>query len=81
MLKNLTCKAQVTISGQPQIITNHTPIYEAVLWSETSRWQSLSAYSVQSGSTIHALKKTVSEDQLQVKDPLDSVSIQQEVTG
>ena len=39
----------------------------------------LSKYSVQSGSTIHALKKTVSEDQVQVKDPLDSVSIHQQM--
>ena len=35
--------------------------------------------SVQCGSTIHALKKTVSEDQVQVKDPLDSISIQQQM--
>ena len=39
----------------------------------------LSKYSVQSDTTIHALKKTVSEDQVQVKDPLDSVSIQQQM--
>ena len=35
MLKNYTCKAHVTISGQLQIITNPTPIYEDVLQSET----------------------------------------------
>ena len=35
MLKNYTCKAQVTISGQLQTITNPTPIYEAVLQSDT----------------------------------------------
>ena len=38
-----------------------------------------SKYSAQSGSTIHTLKKTVSEDQVQVKDPLDSISIQQQM--
>ena len=43
--------------------------------------KALSEYSVQSGSTIHALKKTVSEDQVQVKDQLDSISIQQVVTA
>ena len=41
----------------------------------------LSEYSVQSGSTIHALRKTVSEDQVQITDPLDSISMQQVVTN
>ena len=39
----------------------------------------LSEYSVQSGSTIQALKKTVSEDQVHITDPLDNVSMQQVV--
>ena len=40
----------------------------------------LSAYSIQSASPIHALKRTVYEDQVQVKDPLNSISMQQVVT-
>ena len=79
MLKSYTCKAQVTISRKPQAITNPTPIMKLYCGQRLKDDKGLNKYSVQSGSTIHALKKTVSEDQVQVRDPLDSVSMQQQM--
>ena len=41
----------------------------------------LGEYSVQSGSHIQALEKSVPEDQVQVTNPLDSISMQRSVTN
>ena len=78
MLKNYTCKAKLpSVDSHRLLPILH--LFMKLYWSQRLKDDKvLSKYSMQSGSTIHALKKTVSENQVQVKDPLDSISIQQQ---